>query len=278
VIYPFVQAYHDLGKARGPRLAMVWHMAEGGGTVGFLSRRNAHGVSVHFVVEYSGRIVQMLRLDHMHSSIRTSDIRITDDPAGVGYGRSHALAVLGDWADIVHGTSGPNHATIAVEVEGFAADGPLPAQALAIGRLAVDLKLPAHLGHRDFADYKQCPGQLFPWSVVGGHGAPEDEPMIPVAPGGPWDVKLVKGDQLFDQSFAPLVKVSVGQTARGLFRTGTGFYGIDITTGGERQLAFIRDTAPVTPVAADCGPIQRQLDVANGRIRAGITALGGTQP
>lgn len=174
--YPFVPSAHDLGPAKGPRLAVVWHMAEGGGTVGYLSRPNANGVSVHFVVEYTGRIVQMLALDHMHSSIRTSDIRTTDDmpyPEGdeiVTYGRTAARAALGDWADIAHGTLGPNHATIAVEVEGFAKDGPNAKQTVAITSLARDLDAKAHLGHRDFADYKACPGHDFPWSWVGGHG------------------------------------------------------------------------------------------------------------
>lgn len=181
--FPYVQSATDLGPAKGPRLAVTWHMAEGGGTVGFLSRPNPDGVSVHFVIEYTGRIVQMLLLDHMQSSIRTSAIRTTDDPpyawAGVPvvYGRTAAVAVMGEWADI-RSTLGPNHASIGVEMEGFATDGPNTLQRAAMRTLFAHLqsRFPAirSLGHADFQDYKACPGHRVPWDYVGGHGPAED--------------------------------------------------------------------------------------------------------
>jgi N-acetyl-anhydromuramyl-L-alanine amidase AmpD len=178
--YRFVQSATDLGIAKGPRLAMLWHMAEGGGTVGFLSRPNPRGVSVHFVIEYSGEIVQMLQLDHMHSSVRPTAIRTDNDAPydidgyTVIYGRAAAYAALSSWADVSHGTLGPNHATIAVEIEGFAATGPNEAQRASIGTLAAVIGIPAHLGHRDFQDYKACPGHKFPWQDIG-HGPAEDD-------------------------------------------------------------------------------------------------------
>ena len=89
--YPFVPSFHDYGPAKGPRLAFLVHMAEGGGTVGYLSKRNPNGVSVHYVIERSGRIVQMLSERHMHTSIRPTAIRTTDDPDGF-YGASAAKA------------------------------------------------------------------------------------------------------------------------------------------------------------------------------------------
>jgi len=175
-MYPYVRSAIDLGPARGPRLAFVVHMAEGGGTVGYLSRPNPNDVSVHYVIEYSGRIVRMLGEDRMHTSIRTSTVRTTDDINGP-YGAAAALSVLGPWARTIT-TLGPNHASIAVEIEGFAGHGPNAGQAAALTRLYNDLRTRyptiRSLGHRDFAVYKACPGAYIDWASIGGHGSEED--------------------------------------------------------------------------------------------------------
>ncbi len=184
--FPFVQAFHDLGPRKEPILGFTIHMAEGGGTVGFLSRKNRDGVSVHYVIERSGRIVQMLLESHMHSSIRikqpggASAIRHTDDPMGP-FGHSVAVAVLGDAAD-VRKALGPNHSTLAVEIEGFRKDGPNPAQHEALATLVADIRT-RHpdiglLGHRDH-NIKGCPGQLIQWDRLGGHGPAKGGTAMP---------------------------------------------------------------------------------------------------
>jgi len=177
VTYPFVQATFDYGPRRGPALAFVVHMAEGGGTVGYLSREPARGVSVHYVIEYTGRIVQMLLEGHASGSIDPSNIRTSDDPDGF-YGVTAAEAVMGScW-------SNPNAACISVEIEGFAASGPNAAQHGSLRTLVDDVRsrYPAIglLGHRDFADYKACPGRLIHWTELGGHGPRENVMQKPI--------------------------------------------------------------------------------------------------
>jgi hypothetical protein len=184
VAYPFVQAANDYGPMPAGARALIVHMAEGGGTVGFLAHENTRGVSVHFVIEYSGRIVQMLKLDHAAGSINPRDIRTTDDPDGF-YGATAAAAVMRDYHQ------NPNAASWSVEIEGFAKDGPNAAQGDALVALVLDLDGRASiglLGHRDFADYKPCPGKLIPWAHLGGHGINGD------APGTGGDMRFVNAN------------------------------------------------------------------------------------
>ena len=259
--YLFVHAFHDLGVARGPRLGFVVHMAEGGGTVGFLSRANRDGVSVHYVIVYSGRIVRMLDEAHMHSSIRihepdgSSAIRLDDDPGGP-YGRTAAVRVLGPWAD-TRTTLGPNQATLAVEIEGFAAAGPNAAQHGALRALTDDIRTrhPAVglLGHRDFASYKACPGRLIEWAALGGHGGgdmqaaitDEAEKIVTAADAAVW----------YDLDNATRVGQSSGPLAARSSPYGVGSRrAIFATVAGHRRIVLVtpKTVAPIPPPVVDC--------------------------
>ncbi len=159
-----------------PRALLV-HMAEGGGVVGYMSRPNRNGVTSEYACERSGRIVQLIDpRERAGTTVRVSAIRRTDDPPYTqpgGYivrpGWTAARAVLGHlWQD-------PNRACIAIEVEGFAATGPNLAQRRALVLWARDMRerhpsLRGLLMHRDFAAYKACPGRLIPLRNMGGHG------------------------------------------------------------------------------------------------------------
>lgn len=164
--YPFVPAFYDYGRRKGPVKAFAIHMAEGGGTVGFLSRANRRKVSVHYVIERTGRIVQMVRESDATGSINPNDLRTTEGPAP--YGAKVRRATMGEW------DRDPNSALITLEMEGFASTGPNEPQERALAALVRDVRsrFPAMglLGHRDFTSRKACPGPHIPWAAIGGHG------------------------------------------------------------------------------------------------------------
>jgi N-acetylmuramoyl-L-alanine amidase len=178
--YPFVQARYDYGTRKGPVRAFVIHMAEGAGTVGYLSRDPARGVSVHFVIETTGRIVQMLQESHASGSINPNELRTGDDT--VTFGISYVKAALGSW------WTDPNSAVLSVEIEGYAKDGPNAKQTTGLQALVADLRRRypdiALLGHRDFQDYKPCPGRLIPWALIGGHGQAMSNRTVTILPWG----------------------------------------------------------------------------------------------
>jgi hypothetical protein len=179
VAYPFVAARYDYGPRKGPSLALLIHMAEGGNTVSYLHNAPARGVSVHFVAEYSGKIVQMVPLGHASGSVNPKTLRTDEGPAP--YGASVAKEVLGNW------WSDPNNAVISIEVEGFANVGPNAQQMAALMLWADDMRaqlpnLTGALGHRDFQNVKACPGARIAWNSLGGHGlwhgSGPEEPIV----------------------------------------------------------------------------------------------------
>ncbi|HEU4571537.1 MAG TPA: N-acetylmuramoyl-L-alanine amidase [Candidatus Limnocylindrales bacterium] len=179
--YPFVQAkWFSAGKREEVR-ALAFHFAEGGGTVGYFENPTRGNppkpvdVSATFVIEYSGRIVQMVRdddVDHcQHISYGTWSY-----PGGLS--RSRGVAVLG--ADVMNQTDATrvNRYVQAIELEGFRAKGPNPAQEAALIALVAERRarfpeLRGLLGHGDIQN-KACPGALIPWDKLGGHGLFEE--------------------------------------------------------------------------------------------------------
>ena len=134
--YPFVAAPDHWPRGGVPVRAIAIHHAEGGGTVSWLTRND-------------------------------DDKPFTFMGEVIVYGVTANKAALGEyWRN-------PNAAVIAIEVEGFAAEGPNAAQRISLGRLVVDIRtrhdVPA-LGHRDWQNYKACPGRKIPWVDYGGHG------------------------------------------------------------------------------------------------------------
>lgn len=270
--YPFVAAgAPDYGK-RKTTLALCYHMAEGGGTVGYLSRNPPRGVSVHAVCDVRGIVTQMLRWDRASGSLNPAD-RSSDKAY---FGHSTLVETLETW------WTDPNSAVLSMEIEGFAVFGPNQAQVLAAIAWGLDMvsrfpSLRGAIGHADQTDTKRCPGstpamrQIF--DGVGGHGlwhpssVPLEEPMPTIVSRDPAIVDLEVGDQLFDVAGKPLVPVSKKQTQESPWAEtfGGGTYRlIGITTGGKDTPALIHSTQANTHLVADETPFS-QTDIDNAK-------------
>lgn len=180
----FVPAWFDYGAFHKPVIGFGIHMAEGGGTVGYLDKSGnppPRGVSVHFVIEYSGAIVQMLDVTHACGGMNPDD-RSTNKAY---YGHDILVAVLGaNWFD-------PNGVSIQIEIEGFAKDGPNAKQVASVIKLVAELRkviptLRGAFGHADQTDTKGCPGTTVAmrnlFDAIGGHGLwKDDNDVVPLA-------------------------------------------------------------------------------------------------
>lgn len=281
--YPFVQGI-SYGPRKGPVKAFVIHMAEGAGTVGYLrddATPPARGVSVHYVLEYSGRVVQMLKESDASGSINPKSLRTTEGPAP--YGAKVRKRVMGLW------DHDPNSAVISLEIEGFAHDGPNSAQDAALVKLVNDVRSRypdmGLLGHRDFQDYKACPGTRILWGSIGGHG-PRTEGAMLVSNVVPSLISAVKGTiwrtcagTITDtaglhgpitDSYSPFEGVINGSHFRAFYLRGF--------ADGVPRLGFIHNpdlTSKPVPPATGCPDVSAELDAATASIDAARTKLGG---
>jgi hypothetical protein len=191
--YDYREATHIYGKRSVPAQGIVFHMAEGCSVASYLAGDNVlRGVSAHFTIEADGTVIQMVPLDSVSGSLNPRDVRTSNDPSG-RYGRRFTRYYD---PDILTGMA--NHRTISVEMAGRASDawtcggksfppGINDAQvAAAIGltkRLREKYKRPIGVnGHRDFADYKACPGNgagIRQLLEAVGHGAEQQDPPQP---------------------------------------------------------------------------------------------------
>jgi len=188
--YPFVAARWFTPGAITEYRAIVVHMAEGGGTVKYLTTVT-RDVSASHVIEYSGRIVQMVKDGDASHCQHVSPEPYTSENYGI-YSSLTGRAVLGadGWADV-------NRYVFAVELEGFRAKGPNAAQKVALKALVADLRkrfpsIRGLLGHRDVQD-KSCPGALIPWAEIGGHGYIEEDEVITAIKGEDWKPTVTNG-------------------------------------------------------------------------------------
>jgi hypothetical protein len=195
--YPFVPAYWDnYGPRKGPLLGIGLHMAEGGGTVGYLDKIGTippRGVSVHAVCDRAGVVTQMLKWTDASGSLNPGD-RSTEKGY---YGHSVLVAVLGDW------WTDPNSAIVSMEIEGMAATGPNALQVPAVIAWGLDMRrmfatIRGAFGHADQTDTKGCPGTTAAMKAIfagiGGHGLfvtpPQTSTVAPAGSTGGTDVSI----------------------------------------------------------------------------------------
>lgn len=266
--YPFVPAKFDYGRRKGPALALMLHMAEGGNTVHYLGKngRVKRGVSVHFVCDVLGRVTQMLPLSHASGSLNPANLSTNK----AFYGKKHLDAVLGSWA------SDPNSAVISIEIEGFAAKGPNPKQVSACIAWGLDMKrelstLRGALGHADQTNTKACPGTSPAMKAifegVGGHGLwhPQSGPaqpaggdMLKVSDPTPALIDFVKDVEVLDPAGKHLTFISPGGVAKDAYSPFEAELGANahyracfISSSGVRQLGLIHvPDANVHPITS----------------------------
>lgn len=293
--YRFVPAWYDYGPRAHDALGLLYHMAEGGGTVGYLDKNGAappRGVSVHVVFTYAGETVQMLPWAHASGSVNPRD-RSTNKAY---YGHAHLVDVLGMWwAD-------PNSVTLSAEIEGHASEGPNPAQVKAAIAWGRDMRtqfgtLRGAIGHADQTDTKACPGTSAAMKAifdgVGGHGrwmigghAVDSYPVPKV----PTEAYIAVNTWLYVSSGLTADAGNVKITPHGRWMPYHGepvpgkvraveYVGADGTHSGRVYFVHAADATQPRPIvfpAPDCtAKVNAATAPLTARITAGIAALEG---
>lgn len=193
--YPYIHASHDYGRSPVAKQGIVVHLSEGCNPARYLSSGNVlRNVSANFTVEQDGEVIQMLPVQNTSGSINPRDVRKDTDDDG-DWGRRWTRYYDDDIL-----TGKVNQRTISIEVAGKARSrwgcdgltyppGPNMKQVDSLIELIERLrtKFPQRLGvngHRDFTDWKACPGEgqgIKRLLEAVGHGpevapAPEPEP------------------------------------------------------------------------------------------------------
>lgn len=260
VTYPFVQAKWYSPGAIAEVRALVIHFAEGGGTVGYF-QNTTRDVSSHFVLQYDGTIVQMVKdgdADHCQH-VDTGSWSYPGDLT-----RANGVAVLG--SDVMDNADHTrvNRYVHAIEIEGFRATGMNTAQEASLiawvaERRAKFPTIRGLLGHGDVQN-KACPGPLIPWDRLGGHGLTQGGDVTPLSITDelPKEVQVPVGTPYLDLDGKTVL--DDGPSAfldwrPSPFSITPGFHAIYATVNGIRRLVLVqgvpaRNPADPTPFSA----------------------------
>lgn len=255
--------------------AIAIHMAEGGGTAGWLTRID--GNSSHYTVEYSGKVVAQVHEERAAGSMNARLTRGTNDPVysflgeRIIYGRTALNRCLGAFA------TNPNAVVIAIEVEGFENAGPNTAQRAALAKLVADIRRRRGpkpcIGHRDQQSYKDCPGKRIPWIDYGGHAVTtlgtggldvtpltindQNPLLIDVAPGNIYDLDgttVLK--TISERVNAKLSPFGVAGSKRGIYATVDGEVRVVLVNPISGSGRPVPDATPITQAAFDALKVQ----------------------
>jgi len=260
--YSFRAARYDFGP-RKATLGLALHMSEGTDQlVEYLAGQPRRNVSANFALLSDGTTVRMLPWPNASGSMNPRD-RASDNKGY--YGARYLKAVLSDgrWQD-------PNAYVLSLEIAGYRAKGPTPAQVAAAIAWGLDMRrrfptLRGAFGHADQTDTKGCPGETPAMKAifegVGGHGlfarmptaSTEGDPMI--VGGGltrtsSHVIDLPAGQPIHQTPGGPeLVRLSRASTVE-YFGLADGWYAVEVKTAATFPDGLMRPVIAYVPPSA----------------------------